>query len=882
MLVSAPQGDVDALVHVSGGRAFVARLAGPVTTLTVDPPPGAASYRVSVSAPTRHGSRPAARWSTSCPSRHRLTVAVVPAKKRYGPGEQARFALTVRDGDGKPVRAQVGLAVVEDAIFALRDATTATRTRRSTASTSHIARSRRGHGLDDPVFPTLTSMRSAVDPIRQRDALRAFGDADVYSVGGTPPLAALRSDFRDTAYWAPAVVTGADGRAEVAFTWPDSLTSYTASGLAVTQATDVGSGAGAALVSKDFLVRLEAPRFLRRGDRARITAVAHGARGAAGARLRFAAPGLGVADDTRSVRFDRRATASAWWEVRAGELGAPALRLAGASGTLLDGVRGALPVEAAGTAEHQRGAGALPGAAELELRMPPGAEAGDLRIDLAPSPVAQLLAAVRLLDVYPYGCVEQTMSAALPAVYVDRLRKRSGLPLGDGPQPIQVAQRAVDRLAQLQHADGSWGWWDYDAANPFMTAYALYGLAELRRDGSALPHDLVERGAASLVRQLGAANGDTLAFHGGPQPGSAWNTRAFMLFALADAKPAAVDRALLAQADAQAAGLNPYALAVLGLAHVELGDRAGAAPLLAELGRRASDDGTFTYWQGDGWHYRWEDDPVETTAYALRFLHAMAPDDPRVGRTVAWLRAQQHGSWYHTTKDTAAAVYALSEAIAAQPGEFAPHETVRITLDGRPLRAVRIDAPVLPAALSSMTVPARLLHAGGRLRFERAGTGALFWSTDWTRYAPAGTSVSDLDPAATSRLGGDGVLPFHVRRSYYTGHTGPWRVGDQVEVDLVVTTERDAQYVAIEDPLPAGLEYQPALHEPGQGWSGLQFFDDRVVFFAAQLSARAPLRLHYRLRATTPGSFTASAPTVYAMYGPPVSAVGRVEHVVVR
>ena len=98
---------------------------------------------------------------------------------------------------------------------------------------------------------------------------------------------------------------------------------------------------------------------------------------------------------------------------------------------------------------------------------------------------------------------------------------------------------------------------------------------------------------------------------------------------------------------------------------------------------------------------------------------------------------------------------------------------------------------------------------------------------------------------------------------------------------MTVESKTDAQFVAIEDPLPAGLEYQPRLHEAGDGWSGLQFFDDRVVFFASSVDAHVPLVLTYRLRASTVGRFTAPPPTAYAMYGPPVQAIGRAQHVTI-
>ncbi len=879
LLVTAPRADVDAVVHVTGGaadRISVARLDSTTATIAVDPPAGVARYRVTVVAPSAAGTSVASATVNVAPPPHRLRVAIRPGKAKYAPGEQARFAIHVQDGDGKPVRAQIGVAVVDDAIFALRRANQGDPFDAFYGSDGpNRSESGSWSAVDAPIASYPYGPLRMIGRTNSRSSTALFAPSptqDQYSVSAAeqqPSFDKLRSDFRDTAFWAPAVVSGADGNALVTFAWPDSLTSYTASGVAVTPASDVGGGAGSALVTKDFLVRLGAPRFLRRGDSARITAVAQGVPSAKSARLRFSAPALGVADDTTTARFDARAVASAQWNVHGGELGASSLKLAGTSGALRDGMQIELPVEASGTPQHERAAGMLPQSSSVALALRPGAEAGDLRIDLAPSALAQLVAGMRLLQVYPYYCVEQTMSAALPAVYVDRMRKRIKLPPPEGPAPADVAKRAVDRLVKLQHADGSWGWWEHDAPNPFMTAYALYGLAELAHEGYPVPADTLARGVRNANAQM-HAGGDTLAFWGGPQAGSEWNTRAFMLFALANAQPSAVDRDLLGKADARAKDVNAYALAVLGLAHVELGDRAGAQPLLAELLRRVTDDGTYAHWKGEGWHYRWQDDPIETTAYALRFVHAMTPDDPRVLRTVNWLRTQQHGSWFATTKDTAAAIYAMTEAVPVSSNELDPHETVRVTVDGRVVKTVRIDAPVLSRADASVLVPARLLRRGAVVRFEREGTGALSWSTDWTQYSHDKTNLVANDP------------DLRVERTYSRRGGNDWRVGDTVDVDVVVTAKAETQYVAVEDPLPAGLEYQPKQYASGDNWSGLQFFDDRVVFFTARLSTYYPLHLRYTLRATTAGSFTAPAPTAYAMYGPPSTATGTPANVTIR
>jgi uncharacterized protein YfaS (alpha-2-macroglobulin family) len=892
LLVTSSQSNVDALVNVAGDHSsttFVRHLASVASAIDIRIPSDAAKATVSVWIPASQGLLTASSRLDISPTRHALAVTIRSAKPKYAPGDLARFAVDVRDENGRPVQSEVGLSVVDDALLALaspddRDRVFDLFYANDRGRPSAIADWSLNGTLD--IYSVIPAVRT-IGAVRTRSALSVFqpsATSDVYSVSGgrvAPSFQDLRTDFRDTAYWAPAVTTDRSGHADVAFRWPDNLTSYTASGLAVTQATSIGNGAGRALVSKDYLVRLATPRFMRTDDSARLVASANGPRGAHDTLLRFSAPALGIADRTVRARFDRDDSASAGFDVASGSLGSALLRLAGTSDRLSDGLERTLPIESDRIAAHVRYAGSLPSESSLELSLPDGALPGSLHIDLSPSVLGQLYASVHLLDVYPYGCVEQTMSAALPLIDVERLAKRSGLPPASGVDPQVVAAHAVARLQKLQHSDGSWGWWEHDAANPYMTAYALYGLAELRKDGHAVPDDMLENGIASLKSQLNG-NADTLGLWSGPSPNSLWNTRAFMLFALADAAPHEVDRDMLAAADAHAAGMNPYALSALGLAHVMLDDRAGAEPLLQQLESVAVDAGNFTYWTGGGWHYHWEDDPIETTAYALRFYHAMEPDAPRVRRAISWLRAQSHGSWWYTTKDTAAAIYALTEAIDPDRAEFSPNESIDVYVDDTLVKSVQITSLASGEAAPSVDIPSADLPLGGHVRFVRRGSGSLYWSADWIRYVRDGVaSESDISQSDAIALGADPGNEFSVKRTYARQNGGPWKLGDEVDVSLTVEAKTNAQFVAIEDPLPAGLEFQPRLHEAGDDWSGLQYLDDRVVFFASTVSANTPFVLRYRLRASTVGTFTAPPPTAYAMYGPPVQAIGRAERLTI-
>ncbi|MDP9018853.1 MAG: MG2 domain-containing protein, partial [Candidatus Eremiobacteraeota bacterium] len=269
ILLTTPQAEADAVVMVSTDRIVSARLihvSSKPQTLVVPAPKDASEYRITVEVPSNQGLQTGETTIKVSPPPRALRVTVAPNKKRYEPGSPATLTVRVRDINGKPVRAEVGLAVVDESLFAVRED-------RASSAQEQFYDSR------------LTWIQTAASWYRlQEKMVRSGVTADTYSVNGsaagTPaPMAEIgmvasraaaqpktRSYFPDTAYWKPDVVTDDQGNATVSFPWPDSLTTWRATGVAVDMNTGVGAGKEDALVTKDFLVRLEMPRFLRRGD----------------------------------------------------------------------------------------------------------------------------------------------------------------------------------------------------------------------------------------------------------------------------------------------------------------------------------------------------------------------------------------------------------------------------------------------------------------------------------------------------------------------------------------------------------------------------------------------------------------------------------------
>jgi uncharacterized protein YfaS (alpha-2-macroglobulin family) len=87
----------------------------------------------------------------------------------------------------------------------------------------------------------------------------------------------LRSNFSETAFWQPQLLTGADGSAAIEFTVPDSVTSWKVFVHAVTKDLRGGSVDAETKTVKDLMVRPYIPRFLREGDKAAIKVVVNNA-----------------------------------------------------------------------------------------------------------------------------------------------------------------------------------------------------------------------------------------------------------------------------------------------------------------------------------------------------------------------------------------------------------------------------------------------------------------------------------------------------------------------------------------------------------------------------------------------------------------------------
>ncbi len=285
------------------------------------------------------------------------------------------------------------------------------------------------------------------------------------------PATALRSNFSETAFWKPHLLTGPDGSASIEFTVPDSVTSWNVWVQAVTRDLKAGSLMKETKSVKELMVRPYVPRFLREGDLAELKIVVNNAseKGMSGnvtldildtATNTSALADFGLSPEKATLPFSAAAGAGSDATFRLTtpkRVGSYAIKATAASGSFSDGELRPVPVLPGRMQLAQSRFAALRGGERRTLTFADMAKGDDpSRIDeqLVVTIDGQLfysvLSALPYLVNYPYECTEQTLNRFLSTGIVSSVFR-------DYPAVAAMAQELSKRDTQLE---------TWDAADP--------------------------------------------------------------------------------------------------------------------------------------------------------------------------------------------------------------------------------------------------------------------------------------------------------------------------------------------------------------------------------------------------------------------------------
>jgi len=677
-----------------------------------------------------------------------------------------------------------------------------------------------------------------IDPANaERGALRSGGDG---GAGGRGlPVVPIKS----VALFSGIVQLDGEGKARIPLALPDFNGKLRLMAVAWDQKS-VGSGAGEVIVRDPLVADVNLPRFLAPDDKARATLSLHNVAGSPGEYIATVA-----AKDAVKVAGQGRVAVTLASGERAGRfveleglepgIGTVSLSVEGPGGFKV-AREWQITVRPAQALEHRLVSSQLTPNASLtvDIRLladfyPGGASVG---LSLSSRPSLDVTGLLKQLDKYPYGCLEQTVSRALPLLYFNDV----ALLYGAGSQE-PLAPRlgaAIRRVFDMQMPDGGFGLWSSRGdVEEWLSAYALDFLGRARTLGLPVPAALYDQGLDRLRRQANSRGADDV-FQA--------NSRAYALYVLA--REGVVDLAALRYYHDNVMPKHGTTLseAQIGAALAFAGDTARSNNAL-DKARRAIG----ARWQRGDWY----GSPIrDLSAYVVLALEAKKPVDsvlPFADR----LAREATERKYLSTQEQAW----LLMAAHALGGQQKPLE-----LKGN---GIAVDAGKDPVNLTPT-----LASVQRGFSIANAGQGPVF-----TKLSVQGVPKVPL-PAASE---GFNVVRTIHRMDGSKAELAQLKQNDRLIVVLegrVLTKLRHQALIV--DLLPAGFEIEKSRlkgggEEAGMKWLGdltptrhTEYRDDRFAAAADLGEGDREFRFAYMVRAITPGRFALPATVVEDMYQP--------------
>ncbi|MCC6483926.1 MAG: carboxypeptidase regulatory-like domain-containing protein [Armatimonadetes bacterium] len=795
-----------------------------------------------------------------------LTVKITSNKQRYQPGEKATYTIETLNASGHGVPAEVSLGVVDESIYALRN-----------DSTPDIQKYFWG-----PRSNNVNTSNSLED----------------YYYGGLDKFEnKVRKYFPDTAYWNPVIKTDSLGVATVSFTMPDSLTTWRATARAVTDTTAVGAGTQKVTVTKDLIVRLQVPRFFRQRDTQTLGAVVHNYTGARKkVSVRLTARGLKLRSGTvRSATVEANGTARVEFPVEVTTPGEATLLAEAITDdrSAVDRLQMSFPVYPHGARMFRDASGGASGeeGASVALSMDRDGQLSGaaLRIDLTPSAAGAVIQALGYLATYPWGCVEQTVSSFVPDVLVQQALTNLGAPVDEKTRaelPKMIAH-GLRKLREMQHSDGSFGWYSETDADVGMTAYALLGLVQAREAGVSIPSGMIESAASWLGRHMRQPLPPRPTAQDRPKAQPRYlatlEDRAYAVMALAAS--GGFDIQSFDALYAKRSEMSVFGVACLGMAASSAGRGAALAEIASLLEKRAKRSEGLLLWHNEQTSNYWSD--YAATAMAMRVLSRAGRPVDALEPAARYLAERRSGGYWVSTRDTALCTLALLEHLErVQPVTY----SANVQVNGRSVGTFDVTREDYFRRPKSFIIENSKLNRGvNRIVITKSGSGPLFWTANLSYLSsredvPAQkgffTVERNLLRVKLTRAGvGDDGAP------KYTEDTQPVRgrikVGEVVRVQIKIRGKGDASYVLVDNPLPSGFEVMHPEREWDNSYSGLEIHDEKVGAFVRFMSG-AEREISFDVRAEVPGDLHVMPCQAYSMYQPLMSGSSSEDRLSVR
>ena len=466
------------------------------------------------------------------------------------------------------------------------------------------------------------------------------------------------------------------------------------------------------------------------------------------------------------------------------------------------------------------------------------------------SPLVQFTKNMEYLVKYPYGCVEQTVSAAFPQLYYTDLVKSLGTPGtpaggSDGdPNPAYNVQQAIAKLQSMQLSNGALMYWPGTGSESWWgSVYAAHFLLEAKKAGYDVNAKTLEHLLGYMKARLQKRETEVLYYNQSLSKEIAAKEIAYSLYVLSLA------------GEPQVATMNYYKgnprfLAIDSRYLLASAYTIGGQPQQARQIIPASFSGEQSNQAFGGSFYSYTRD----LGLSLNALLDMDPSNQQVGVLARMLSQNLQSQVYLNTQENVWGILALGKLARINNRTNA---TATVLAGGKSIGTTAGNA-------RSIDLKPYLNNA---LQIGVEGTGSYYYFWETSGITSDGSYKEE-----------DSYLK--VRRAYYSRDGKPltsaaFRQNDLIVVKLSLQAayNGEVENVVVTDMLPAGFEIENTrlVDMPEMKWiknestpDYLDYRDDRVNIFTSASGTQRDF--YYMVRAVSPGVYQLGPVQADAMY----------------
>lgn len=424
---------------------------------------------------------------------------------------------------------------------------------------------------------------------------------------------------------------------------------------------------------------------------------------------------------------------------------------------------------------------------------------------------------------------------------------------------------SVEKLGELQNADGAWSWYKGMQGSRYVTTQVMEMLVRLNalthQDADSRMQPMIQKGFEYLGKQVAEEYKSMKEAEKkgavGLRP-SEQVLRYLYICALDGKAPVdeKVNRYFIDKLSGEGKELTIYGKALGAIILQQAGKVAEARLFMQSLMEYSVvTDEMGRYFDTPKARYSWFSYKIPTEVAAMEAIQRITKDTKAIDEMKRWLLKQKQTQTWETPIATADAVYALMATGASDL--LANTGGVEITLGKEVIRTPADNA----IGYIKKTVSGDVMNIK-KVSVDKEGTG-MGWGAVYAQYLESMDQIGEQ---------GNGLS---VSRQLYKGdealnESAPLKVGDRITVRLTVKADRDMDFVQIKDDRAACME--PLQAVSGFRWgNGLGYYqatkDASTQFFIDQMR-KGTYVIEYQVYVNRTGEYQAGIATVQSAYAP--------------